>query len=66
MYLFEILDIEIQTVLQAEFLTRRICDRESTRFTLKKENVCLRDPRTFKRTPPSKGPTSQLEGIFRS
>lgn len=44
MHLFEIPDIEIQTALQAEFLTRRICDRESTRLTFKKKNVCLRDP----------------------
>lgn len=44
MYLFEIPDTEIPTVLQAEFLTRRICDRESTRFTFKKKNVYLRDP----------------------
>lgn len=40
MYLFEIPDTEIQTALQVEFLTRKICDRESTRFTLKKK-MCV-------------------------
>lgn len=44
MYLFEIVDIEIQTGLQAELLTEGFVTSLSTRFTLKKENVCLRDP----------------------
>lgn len=42
MYLLEIPDTEIEMVFQAEFLARRICDREITRFTFKKKCVFKR------------------------